>query len=166
MSNLHYGYNAVAKARPVYVGASAPSSLTQGTDTTPVAGTIYFGDVFVPLDMTLTGIGYLIGSVGGTDKVAVALYGETGALLGTSILDSSVTVGTTATVQEVPFINPIVVPGPGLYYAAVAVNGTTCRLRVGVSCGARGGTLAGSFNTFAAITPVVASAGAPVAYVY
>lgn len=155
-----------AATRAAYVGGFAPAALNGGTDTTPVAGTVYFGPVWLDSNMTVTGVGFNIGSVGGTDDVIVSLYDKTGAKVANSILDDSVIVGDANTFQEVPFTAAYKALGPGLYYAGVSVNGTTCRLRLNVVNGARGGSLVGVFATLAAITPPTAKAAAPIAYLY
>lgn len=159
---------AIAVTRDVtFVGGAAITSLTLGTDTTPVNGTVFFGELFLPVGRTLTGVGYLIGSVGGTDKAIATLYDRAGAVLVTSAL-AGVTVGTTATIQELPFTATYDAVGPALYYVSISMNGTTARLRTHVAGGIRDGSATGTFGTLASITPPTTSTGtkAPVAYVY
>jgi hypothetical protein len=145
-----------------------PASLTAGTDTTPVSGTVFYGEVVIPVGATLTGIGYLIGSVGGTDKAIVALYDSTGAVVANSAL-AGVTVGTTATYQEIPFTATYAAKGPGQYFVSVSMNGTTARLRtIPAGAFAPASSATGVFGTLAAITPptTFTAAKAPVAYTY
>lgn len=153
---------------PVHVNSAPAPTLTTGTDTAPTAGTIYGGQVFIPSNMTLTGVGFLIGSVGGTDDVIVSLYDSTGALVANSDLTAAApTVGSTATYQQVAFTATYAAKGPGLYYVGVSVNGTTCRLRLSVANGARGIAQAGVYATLAAIaSPPTANAAAIIGYVY
>ena len=149
----------------IYSGAV---SLTAGTDTAPVAGTVYVGELFVPANATLTGIGYLIGSVGGTDKAIAALYDSAGAVVANSAV-AGVTVGTTATYQELPFTATYAAVGPAQYFVSISMNGTTARLRT-VPAGAilPTTTAEGVFGTLDAITPptTFTAASAPVAYSY
>lgn len=160
------GATPAIKTSPVFTGAGAPAALTTGTDTTPTAGSVYFGALFLPYRAEFTGIGYLIGSVGGTDKAVLTLYDTSGIPLAWSAL-AGTTVGTAATVQEIAFTAPVVLDAPGIYYISVSMDGTTARLRLGVACGTRGGSQAGVFGTLDAITtlPVTSGAG-PIAYLY
>lgn len=148
------------------------TSLTAGTDVTPVAGTRYTCSIFLPHIMTLTGIGYLIGSVGGTDKAIVELHDADGTLLANSAL-AGTTVGTTATFQEIAFTAPVEIVGPGWYFLSVTVNGTTCRLRtiataLGISQTANAKSATGTFGTLGALTvPTTFTADvAPIAHTY
>lgn len=164
---------------PVVAGGSKkwitwPSltSLTAGTDKTPVSGTRYSCSIFIPHNMTMTGIGYLIGSVGGTDKAIVELHDADGTLLANSAL-AGVTVGTLATFQEIPFTAPVEIIGPGWYYLSVTMNGTTARLRtiataLGISQTALTKSATGTFGTVGALTvPTTFTADvAPIAYTY
>lgn len=149
-----------------FIGGAPPVALTGGTSTQPTAGTIYFGSLWLPANMTLTGVGYNIGGTGGTDKVITALYDRAGVLLANSDL-AGVTVGTQDTMQEVAFTATYDAKGPELYYVALQFNGNTARFRVGLAVGVRAGSQAGAFATLAAIaSPPVANAGAPIGYVY
>lgn len=152
------------------VGAVAYSSL--GTSVTPTAGTVYFIEVFLHRNQTLTGVGVLCNANAGSDKVIVALYASDGqtklansALAGTTITGSN-------TFQEVAFTATYDAVGPGRYWVAVQVNGTTCRLRnvaTATYIENNTGSAAGSFGTLpSTITPtttVTADVG-PIAYVY
>jgi len=150
----------------------ALTSLTAGTDKTPVSGTRYSCSIFVPHNMTMTGIGYLIGSVGGTDSAIVELHDADGTLLANSAVAGTV-VGTTATFQEIAFTAPVEVVGPSWYYLSVTMNGTTARLRVlatalGVSQTALTKSATGTFGTVGALsvpTTFTADVG-PIAYTY
>jgi hypothetical protein len=148
------------------------TGLTTGTDTTPVNGTRWYSSLFIPYNRTITGIGYLIGTVGGTDKVIVELKSSTGASLATSNT-AGATVGTAATFQEVAFTGTYAAVGPAIYYVVVQMNGTTARLRTLPTATAPAYTnwassTAGTFGTTAAITaPSTFTADkGPVAYIY
>lgn len=149
---------------PIYGAAS----LTAGTDTTPTNGTVYYAELFVPANATLTGIGYLIGSVGGTNKAIAALYNSAGTLVKNSAL-AGVTVGTTATYQELPFTSTYAAVGPGKYFVSISMDGNTARLRT-IPAGAilPTGSAAGVFGTLAAIAPPTTFTAdvAPIVYSY
>ncbi len=111
-----------------YGGTGAAATSTTGTDTAGVAGRVWLTEVFIPAGMTITGIAYLIGTVGGTDKTIVSLYDNLGKLVATSAV-AGVTTGTLATYQSIPFIAPQTIIGPGLYFIGVQTNGTTATIR-------------------------------------
>lgn len=151
------------------LGAVAYSSL--GTSVTPTAGTVYFIEVFLHRNQTLTGVGVLCNLNAGSDKIIVALFDSDGNKVANSALAGTTITGSN-TFQEVPFTATYSAVGPGRYWVAVQVNGTTCRLR----CVATAtyienntGSAAGSFGTIpSTITPtttVTADVG-PIAYVY
>ena len=152
----------------VPIGSVAYGSF--GTDTTPVSGTIYYGDVYIPVAMTLTGIGSLNGSAAATDKYIYALYDSSGNLITTSDLAGVVASGTNA-FQQIAFVAPQPVL-PGRYFIGVQTNGTTTRLRtiaVSTFIDVVGGSQTGTFATVANITTVpttLTADKAPIAYVY
>lgn len=142
----------IAGGRPRLNVTDAANSLTYGTDSTPVSGTVYVGELWVPANATITGVSYLIGSVGGTDKAIVALYSSAGAVLANSAL-AGTTVGTTATYQQIAFTAPYAAVGPKQYFVSVSMNGTTARLRTIPAGGVVPATSAtGVFGTLATIT--------------
>lgn len=149
-----------------------PVAATSGTDTTPADGTQFVTSIFVPVNKTLAGVAYLIGSVGGTDKVYAALYDASGALLAnSSVSGGGATVGTAANVQTLAFTSTYAAKGPAMYYVGISMNGNTARLR-SVPAHTQAGLFAGSVSqthgTVAAITaPTTFTADkAPVCYVY
>lgn len=149
-----------------------PVAATSGTDTTPASGTQFVTSIYLPVSMTLTGVSYLIGSQGGTDKVYVVLYSSSGAVLANSALtDGGATVGTAANVQALNFTSTYAAKGPGRYYVGVSMNGNTARLRtIPAHCqaGLWGNTVSQSHGTVAAITPMTTFTAdkAPIVFVY
>jgi hypothetical protein len=136
-----------------YAGGMSPTTSGTGTDTAGINGTVFISELFVPAAGTFTGISYLIGSVGGTDKVVVMLFDATGALVANSALDSSVTVGTNATFQRVPFTAAYRAVGPAKYYVGIQFNGTTAKLRTHAFGDHDTTSVSQTFNTPVAITP-------------
>ena len=143
-----------------------------GTDSAAVAGSRWTAKIFIPHSCTLTGIGYLIGSVGGTDKVIVELHDAAGKLVAASAR-AGVTVGTAATMQEVPFTQTYGVNGPAYFYITVIMNGTTGKLRtMAVATPAayiqNTAYATGTFGTDADYTPPTTFTAdyGPVAYTY
>lgn len=143
---------------------------TSGTDTACTNGTAYVGSIQIPGNMTITGISYLVGSVGGTDKVIVSLHDSTGAVVAASAA-AGVTVGTAAQVQAVAFTAPVAVTGPATYFIALTFNGTTAKFR-SVPAYTQGGVIGNgvtqTFGTTAAFTPPTTFTAdkVPVAFVY
>lgn len=149
-----------------------PVAATSGTDTAFANGTQFVTSIFVPVNKTLTGVGYLVGSVGGTDKVYAVLYDADGAALANSSLaGGGATVGTAAQIQTLAFTATYAARGPRIYYVGVSANGATDKLRT-VPAHCQGGLFAGSVaqthGTVATITePVTFTADkAPVCFVY
>ena len=149
-----------------------PIAATSGTDTTPANGTQFVSSLWLPANKTITGVGYLIGSVGGTDKVYAALYSASGALLAnSSVSGGGATVGTAANVQTLAFTSTYAAKGPALYYVGISMNGNTARLRTvpaHTQAGIYAGQVSQTHGTVAAITaPTTFTADkAPVLFVY
>lgn len=115
--------NALGKLFATWV----PQATTSGTDKAPVAGTRFTAGVLVAHTTDITGISYLVGSVGTGDKVIAELYKADGTLLATSVL-AGTTVAAAAGYQRVPFTTAVIAE-PGQYYIALSFNGTTVRFR-------------------------------------
>lgn len=157
-------------AHPYNAHTWQPIAATSGTDTACTNGTAYCGSVRVIANMTITGIVYLIGSVGGTDKVIVSLHDSAGNLLANSAL-AGATVGTAANTQAVAFTAPYAAKGPATYFVAVTFNGTTAKFRT-IPAFCSGGTIGNgvtqTFGTAASFTaPTTFTADkVPVAWLY
>jgi hypothetical protein len=106
----------------------AASALTSGTDVFGVSGTRFTGSLFVGINTLVTGIGFLVGSVGGTNTAIVELHDIDGRLLANSTT-AGVTVGSAAGYQELSFVTPVQIVGPQFYYLSVTYNGGTAKLR-------------------------------------
>lgn len=147
----------IAGGIPRNIGTWQPIAATSGTDTACSNGTVYTGSVFVPANVTVTGIQYLVGSVGGTDSVVVALYNKTGTLVANSAT-AGATVGTAAQIQQVAFDpGTYAAVGPAWYHIGLCFNGTTAKFRtVPAHCNAGNGVVgngvAQTFGTPATIT--------------
>lgn len=156
--------------RPYNIHTWQPIAATSGTDTACTNGTGYCGSIFVPGNMTITGVEYLIGSVGGTDKVIASLHDSAGVLLANSAL-AGATVGTAANTQQVAFTSTYAAVGPATYYICLTFNGTTAKFRsVPAFCqgGVMGNSVTQTFGTAATFTaPTTFTADkVPVAWIY
>src|SRR3954465_1348249 len=117
------GGQAAANAVPGF-GNWHPNTATAGTDTTPANGTQFVTSLFLPVGKLLTGVAFLIGSVGGTDKVYAVLYDGGGAVLASSsVATGGATVGTAANQQTLAFTATYQAIGGRMYYAGISING-------------------------------------------
>lgn len=106
-------------------GEAAPPTATTGTDTTPVVTEFYFSRVFIPNNVTLTGLSLLNGSaVAG--NVQGIFYTTAGVPLANT---ASTAQAGTAGYQQVPFTAPLAVKGPAAYWIVWAFNNTSARFR-------------------------------------
>lgn len=107
-----------------------PPTAESGTDTAFAEKKLFTASIFIPCNKTITGIGYLLGAGGGTNKVIAALFDSAGKKVANS---SETTEGTTAgaekTVQELAFTSTYAAKGPGLYFIGITANGATAKLR-------------------------------------
>lgn len=163
---------ALAGGSTRFITWPALAALTGGTDVFGVNGTRFTASVYIPHNVIVTGIGFLVGSIGGTDKAIVELHDADGTLLGNSAV-AGVTVGTAATMQDLPLTTPIEVVGPGWYFLSVTFNGATAKLRALAAATAMASTAltksaAGTFGTVGALTvPTTFTADVgPIAYTY
>lgn len=142
-------------ARPNNLRTWQPIAATSGTDSACTSGTAYVGTINIPGNVTINGLEYLIGSVGGTDKVIVSLHDAGGAVLANSAT-AGTTVGTAANTQRVPLTAPVSIVGPCTVFVGLTFNGTTAKFRtVPAFChgGVLGNGVTQTFGTVAAFTP-------------
>lgn len=118
-----------------------------------VSGSIYWAALLIPMNVTLTGVIFTVGT-GGTDKWIGALYNSSGALIANTLLTGT-TSGTSATKQAIPFTGTVAVSGPSVYYIALQSNGATNTYRAFANTveGFITGSTTGSFGTLPSITP-------------
>ncbi len=111
-------------------GRFAPVAATSGTSTQGIANQQWIAPIWVPANVTLTGLAYLIATTGGTDKAIVSLYNNAGTLVANSTTSGGgTTVGTAANIQSLAFTSAYAAIGPARYWAAVQTNGTTAFIR-------------------------------------
>lgn len=141
---------------PFMLGSFPTGTATTGTDTACTNGTTYYVGIQTLGDIYVSGVKYLIGSVGGTDKVIATIYDSTGTLIANSAA-AGATVGTAANSQDVSLTAPILIPGPSLLLVGITFNGTTAKFRsIPAFCNAGTGTIAGSATqTFGTITSAI-----------
>lgn len=140
---------------PRNIGTWNVNAATDGTNTPCTNGTAYVGSIFVPTNMPVTGIQYLVGATGGTNNVIASLHDAAGAVVARS---ASTLVGTAAQLQQLPFTAVTPVTGPAWYFIALTFNGATATFRTvpafcNVGNGVIGNGVAQTFGTVAAFTP-------------
>ena len=136
------------------------------TNQTPVITEVYIAEVFVPANVTVTGVAIFNGTVA-SGNVKVGLANSAGVNVATSASTAS---SGTASYQLVPFTGTYAAVGPATYYVETFYDNTTVRpqaLTVG-SCGAAkqtGQTYATGFTTITPPTTFTTGVG-PVANLY
>jgi hypothetical protein len=136
----------------------APMAVADGTDVAATNGARWWTEIEIPHNATITGLSYLVGSVGGTDSVMVNLFNSAGSLVATSKKAGAAhgdLVATAAEIQSVAFATPYAAVA-GKYFASVQFNGTTAKFRAYLIPGSKfvANTAAGTYDTAAAsITP-------------
>lgn len=150
------GITLATTPRVFYAAGGAPIIAATGTDVACANGTKFWVEVDIPYNVTLTGVGVLLGSVGGTDSICVQLHNSAGVQVATnrSAGGTATLLGTTATFQNVAFASTYAAVA-GRYYVSVQFNGTTGKFRAYPIAGSKfiAGTVAGTWGTMANITP-------------
>lgn len=144
-----------------------PVASTSGTDAVPVATETYNVEVFVPANMTVTGVAIMNGSVA-ADNMTVGLASSAGAPIAAAKSATTALSGTDA-LQRVPFASPYAAVGPATYFIQFQMDGTTGRYNAHPfgNCGVLVQTAQtyGVFASFTAPTTFVADEG-PMAFLY
>lgn len=153
-------------ARNIHTGGIPAQVSTDGTDATPVATEVYIGEVFVPANVTVTGLSVFNGSaVSGNMKVGLA--DSAGAVVATSA--STAQSGTDA-YQRVAFTGTYAAKGPASYFALLFVDNGTARYNAHTfgDFGAAKQTAQTYATGFTTITPptTFTTALAPIASLY
>jgi hypothetical protein len=148
-----------------------PPTAISNASVTDVAGKIWFSQLNIGNDATLTGACVLNGATVATDKWIFALYDSSGALIANTAT-AGTTTATASKYQCINFTSTVRVVGPQTYFIALQGNGTTDTFQAYATAGAPTnygtGSQTGTFGTLAAITPTTtftASVG-PVMLVY
>lgn len=138
--------------RTLSTGGRGASALTSGTDTAFVTTDTYIAEVFIPANMTVTGVSVLQGTAAGNGHISVALANSTGKVVASSA--TTQTTGSTTTYTQVAFSSPYAAVGPATYYVLVQGDSTSDHIRMHAA-GNFGAALKTSetYGTFTTITP-------------
>lgn len=153
--------------RLVMTGNWKPLAITDGTEVTCVATTTYIAEIFIPANMTVTGVS-LVNATAVAGNIQVGLADSTGAPIAAALSVSTAASGTAA-YQRVPFAAPYAAKGPATYYVQLQCNNTGYKFRAHTvgDFGTQSQT-SGTYGTFASFTPAgtFTTAVGPVANLY
>lgn len=111
-----------ASPRTIHTGGEPAIATTSGTNTDIVTTETYIAEVFVPCNMTLTGVNIFNGTaVAG--NLQASLASSAGAVISAAQTASTAASGTTA-YQRIPFAAPYAAVGPATYYIMVQGDNT------------------------------------------
>ena len=150
-------------ASPVIWAKGGSCIDTTGHNTYCSNGYRYWTEIYIPYNVTLTGLAYLVGGVGGTDSVVVQLCNSSGVEVATSKLTGlhhGAIVGTAEQFQSCAFAvgaTPTTYAAvAGKYFAVVQFNGAHAKFKTYDLTGSKfeAATYTGTWDVKANITPV------------
>lgn len=152
--------------RCCHTGNTSAQVSTDFTDQTPVTTEVYFAEVFVPANTTITGVSIFRGSVS-SGNYKVGLANSSGVVVATSA--STASSGTDSYV-DVAFTAPYAAVGPATYYVLAFYDNNTVRANTHtlgrfVAGKQTGQTYATGFTTITSGTSFTTALG-PVATLY
>lgn len=155
-----------ASPRTCHTGGVAAAAAADFTEATPVTTETYIAEVFVPCNMTLTGVAVFNG--GAADgNVNVGLANSSGVVVASSVTTTAQS--GTDNYQRVPFSATYAAKGPATYYVLTQHSTTTARFNahtVGNFTAQK--KTSETYGTFTTITPATTftTAVGPVATLY
>lgn len=114
-----------ASPRGMWIGQTAPQVSTDFNNSTPVTTETYVSEIFVPCNMTITGVA-LFNGTDVTGNVTVGLATSAGAVIAAAKSASTAGSGTDA-IQRIPFAAAYAAVGPATYYIQVQYSSGTAR---------------------------------------
>lgn len=151
----------------IHTGGRQAILSTDGTDTTPVVTETYWAQIFVPCNVSGTGISIFNGSATGSGNVTGYIMDSTGTQVATT---ASTAISGTDAFQRVAWTGgPIALKGPATYFLATQYNNTSSRFNTHLfgdfPAGKVTSTVYGTFASFTPATTFTASLG-PYASLY
>lgn len=119
--------NPITAGTPIYYGDSgAPVLGTAGTATTGIANQLWYTQLFVPHNFTITNAAVLCGTTCTTDKIAIGIWSTAGTLLAwtSATVGAGTTLSGASTWQKIALTTPYAAAGPGRYIIGVVTSGT------------------------------------------
>lgn len=114
-----------ASPRGMWIGQTAPQVSTDFNNSTPSTTETYVSEIFVPCNMTITGVA-LFNGTDVTGNVTVGLATSAGAPIAAAKSASTAGSGTDA-IQRIPFAVAYAALGPATYYIQVQYSSATAR---------------------------------------
>jgi hypothetical protein len=114
-----------ASPRGIWVGQTAPQVSTDFNNSTPVTTETYVSEIYIPCNMTITGIA-LFNGTDVTGNVTVGLATSAGAPITAAKSASTAGSGTDA-IQRIPFAVAYAAVGPATYFIQVQYSSATAR---------------------------------------
>ena len=152
--------------RTLHTGGVAPAAAADGTNVTPATTSTYYAEVFVPANVTLTGVAVFNGSAA-DGNVHVGLANSSGTIVAES--NTTTAQSGTDTFQRVPFTSSYAAKGPATYYVLTQNSTTTARFNAhaigNFSAAAVTSQTYGTFTTLSPVTTFTADVG-PIATLY
>lgn len=144
-----------ASPRNIHTGGYPAIAAGSGNNSTPVTTETYVSEVFIPCNMTITGVSLFNGS-DVTGNVTVGLADSTGAPIAAAKSASTAGLGTDA-YQRVPFAAAYAAKGPATYFIQVQYDSGTARYNTH-TVGTHGVLVqtAQTYGTLASFTPPTA----------
>ena len=110
----------------IHTGGYPAIASTSGSELTPGATTTaYICEIFIPCNMTITGVNHFNGSAV-TGNITVGLYTAAGVAIGAALSAATAGSGTDA-YQAIPFATPYAAIGPAKYLIAFLYSSTSAR---------------------------------------
>lgn len=109
----------------IHTGGAPARASTDGSELTPTTTTVYTVEIFVPCNMTLTGVRHFNGS-DVTGNVTVGLYTSAGVAIAGALSAATAGSGTDA-YQSIPFATPYAAVGPAKYLIGFQYSSATAR---------------------------------------
>lgn len=132
-------------------GGVAAIVAATGTDKTAVNTETYIVEVFVPCNMTITGVA-LLHLATSTGNVQVSLADSTGAPIAAAQSASTATVAAAA-FQQVPFATPYAAKGPAKYYVLLQNSGSNHFRAHNIGNFGANKKTGETYGTFTSVTP-------------
>lgn len=141
-----------ANPRGLWIGQTAPQVAGDFNNSTPSITETYVSEIFIPCNMTVTGVALFNGS-DVTGNVTVGLATSAGAVIAAAKSASTAGSGTDA-IQLIPFATPYAAVGPANYFIQVQYSSATARYNTHVL--GKHAVLVQTAQTYGTLTPFTA----------
>ena len=109
----------------IHTGGYPAIVSTSGTELTPTTTSVYVVEIFIPCNMTITGVNHFNGSAV-TGNITVAMYTSAGVAISGAVSAATAGSGTDA-YQAIPFATPYAAVGPAKYLLGFQYSSSSAR---------------------------------------